>query len=285
MRHKKEYLGAIFLTIGLVACGGGSDTAPEALTPDVAYHGAISYEGMTLVWADEFESDTLDLTAWSYDIGDGCPSLCGWGNNELEYYTSSSENSYLADGNLVIEAKPENIMNAHYSSAKLTTKDKQSFKYGRIDIRAKMPTGQGIWPAIWMLPTENIYGGWPASGEIDIVELVGHEPDKVHGTVHFGPPVGYSQSSGGFASLSSGEFADRFHVFSIIWAEDSIQWLVDDVLYHSITSASTGMNTYPFNEEFYLIMNVAVGGTWPGAPGTQTVFPQTMRVDYVRFFQ
>ena len=136
-----------------------------------------------------------------------------------------------------------------------------------------------------MLPADDVYGGWPTSGEIDIVELVGLEPEKIHGTVHFGPPVGYSQSSGDTYSLPTGDFSDEFHVFSIVWAQDSIQWLVDGVRYHSITRADVGTNTYPFNEEFYLILNVAVGGNWAGAPGAQTVFPQTMMVDYVRVFQ
>lgn len=282
MKYSCYYLGAICLSLGLVACGGssgeGASSGPTGESP-------TSYEGMTLVWADEFESDALDSNSWSYDVGDGCPSLCGWGNNELEYYTASAENSYLADGKLVIVAKPDSIMNSNYSSAKLVTRDKQTFKYGRIDIRAKMPTGRGIWPAIWMLPADNVYGGWPTSGEIDIVELVGHEPEKIHGTVHFGPAVGYSQNSGNSYSLAAGAFADKFHVFSIIWSQDSIQWLVDGVRYHAISRASVGTNTYPFNESFYLILNVAVGGNWPGSPTSETVFPQTMNVDYVRVFQ
>lgn len=285
MKYSSGYLGVIGLSLGLVACGGGSDSSPRDVVSDPTYQSPISYEGMTLVWAEEFESDTLDLSSWSYDTGNGCPSLCGWGNNELEYYTDSPENSYVADGKLVIEAKNESIMGAHYSSAKLVTRDKKTFKYGRIDVRAKMPTGQGIWPAIWMLPAENVYGGWPASGEIDITELVGNEPEKIHGTVHYGSSLGYHQSSGDSYSLAAGDFSDDFHVFSVIWAKDTIQWLVDGVTFHSASRATLGTNTYPFNESFYLIMNVAVGGNWPGSPTDETAFPQTMIVDYVRVFQ
>ena len=291
MKYRNSYLGVMCLSLGLVACGGGSSSSPSSgdVVVDATDASRTSYEGMTLVWADEFESEALDLSSWSYDVGDGCPSLCGWGNNELEYYTSSSDNSYLADGNLVITAKSEHIQNSSYSSAKLITRGKREFKYGRIDVRAKMPTGQGLWPAIWMLPTDNVYGTWPASGEIDIVELVGHEADRVHGTVHFGPAVGVSQNSGSSYSLAAGEFADDFHVFSTVWAEDSIQWLVDGVRYHSISRASVGATVgtenYPFNETFYLIFNVAVGGNWPGAPDGTTELPQSMTVDYVRVFQ
>lgn len=287
MKYTIGYLGAAFLSLGLVACNGGADTRSTGVVtiPDPIDLGSISYEGMTLVWAEEFESDTLDLSSWSYDTGDGCPSLCGWGNNELEYYTDLPENAYLAGGNLVISAKPENIMGSHYSSAKLVTRDKKTFKYGRIDIRAKLPTGQGVWPAIWMLSADNTYGGWPTSGEIDIAELVGHEPAKIHGTAHYGPALGYSQSSGSSYSLTTGDFSDEFHIFSIVWAQDSIQWLVDGVRYHSMSRATVGTNIYPFNESFYLILNVAVGGNWPGTPGDDTVFPQTMIVDYVRVFQ
>lgn len=287
MKYSNSYLGVMCLSLGLAACGGGSSSSSGG--GETTGQSPTSYDGMTLVWADEFEGETLDLSSWSYDIGDGCPSLCGWGNNELEYYTSSSDNSQLIDGQLVITARPENILNSRYSSAKLITRDKREFKYGRIDVRAKMPTGQGLWPAIWMLPADNVFGNWPASGEIDIAELVGHEPEILHGTAHYGPAVGFSQSSGRSYALTEGEFADDFHVFSTIWAEDSIQWLIDGVRYHSITRASVGATVgsenYPFNESFYLILNVAVGGNWPGVPDGSTVFPQSMTVDYVRVFQ
>lgn len=287
------FVGVTVLFLVLTGCGGGStdngtdipEMEPVRLISDIGYQTPTAYSGMTLVWADEFESDSLDLTSWSYDVGDGCPSLCGWGNNELEYYTASSNNAYQTEGKLVIEAKPEVIASSHYTSAKLLTRGKQQFKYGRIDIRAKLPEGQGIWPAVWMLPVDNVYGGWPSSGEIDIAELVGHEPAKIHGTIHFGPSLGYSQSRSGSHTLTEGSFADEFHVFSIIWQEDEIQWLVDDIEYHAISRGDVGTNTYPFNQEFYLIMNLAVGGNWPGAPGDETVFPQSMMIDFVRVFQ
>lgn len=252
---------------------------------DTGYSTPLSYAGYNLVWQDEFSASTLNQNDWTYEIGDGCPNLCGWGNNESQYYTNSTSNCYLTDGKLVIEAKNESFGGRNYTSTRIITKDKQHFKYGRIDIRAKMPEGQGIWPALWLLPNDNVFGGWPASGEIDIMELVGHQPNRTHGTCHFGPDPGNRQLSGNSYSLSSGKFIDEFHVFSIIWEEDKIEWYLDDVKYHEFTLASAGAFNYPFNESFFFIFNIAVGGDWPGQPDNTTNFPQLMLVDYVRVFQ
>lgn len=231
-----------------------------------------------LLWSDEFNGDTLDITKWNYDNGDGCPNLCQWGNNELQYYRS--ENIKVANGNLIITAKKENFSSSSYTSGKIITRGMAGWTYGRFEARMKLPKGQGIWPAFWMLSTENKYGGWPNSGEIDIMELLGHEPNIVHGTVIYGPP--YSSFTEIF-TLASGDFSDDFHLIALEWGNDTFKWSVDNVVYSVKTK--TQINPWaPFDEEFYLILNLAVGGNWPGNPDTTTIFPQTMEVDYVRVY-
>lgn len=242
-----------------------------------------SYPGLTLVWSDEFSGDNINLDNWTHEIGNGSN---GWGNNELEYYTSSSENSYLSDGKLIIEAKKQNISGYNYTSARMISAGKQEFTFGRVDVRAKLPEGQGIWPAIWMLGADIFTQGWPSCGEIDIMELVGHQPSEVHGTAHWGNQGSPSTYQGNGYTLAGGaKFSDEFHVFTIIWETNSIKWLVDDIQFFSITDANVTNTSYPFNDSFFFIMNVAVGGNWPGSPNASTVFPQRMFVDYVRIFQ
>jgi beta-glucanase (GH16 family) len=239
----------------------------------------------TLVWSDEFNGNSLNQNDWSYEIGDGCSiNLCGWGNNELEYYTDRPENLYFQNGNMVIEARKESFSGRNYTSAKIVTRGKRTFKFGRMDIRAKLPKGKGIWPAIWMLPQNSVYGGWPKSGEIDIMEMLGHEPNKVYGTAHFGPGPGSTQFGRNY-TLPSGDFSDNFHVFSINWDRNTIQWLVDGTVFSTFTNADANGATYPFNEDFYFILNLAVGGNWPGSPDATTAFPQQMLVDYIRVYQ
>ncbi len=249
-----------------------------------------SIDDYELVWSDEFDGNSIDESKWSYDLGDGCdisPDLCGWGNNELEYYTDRTENSFIDDGKLVIEAKKEfpfYLGQHEYTSARMVTKNKGDWKYGRIDVRAKMPIGQGLWPAIWMLPTDNVYGGWPKSGEIDIMEYLGNEPSKVFGTIHYGHD-GWRFNSQGI-ELEEGSFAEEFHVFTAIWNEDCIQFQMDGINIGEPNTRSTVLpTTYPFDQEFHLILNVAVGGNLPGNPDASTVFPQKMEVDYVRVYQ
>ncbi|MCC6459333.1 MAG: family 16 glycosylhydrolase [Saprospiraceae bacterium] len=247
--------------------------------PATGYSTPETYAGKTLVWRDEFENNTLDPAAWTFETGAG-----GWGNNELQYYRP--ENTFFAEGKLIIEARKENFSSAAYTSSRLITKGKKEFKFGRIDIRAALPEGQGIWPALWMLGGNISTAGWPACGEIDIMELVGHQPNRVHGTVHYGPSSGQHQQKGSNTALSgTAKFSDAFHVFSIVWAQDKIQWLVDDVQFYEVTAASIAPATYPFNQDFFFIFNVAVGGNWPGSPDGSTNFPQRMIVDYVRVFQ
>lgn len=248
---------------------------------DDGYTTPLSYAGMTLVWNDEFDGTAIDPSAWTHEIGGH-----GWGNNELQYYSDSPSNSRILDGRLLIEVKDQNISGNNYSSARMITAGKKEFQYGRIDIRAKLPSDRGMWPALWMLGTDFWTNGWPVCGEIDIVELVGQQPNRIHGTVHYGPDPVQRQSNGTSTTLSSGEdFSKAFHVFTILWEEDRIEWLVDDQSYHVIEKSDLDPFDYPFNKPFFFIMNVAVGGDWPGPPDATTPFPQYMLVDYVRVFQ
>jgi beta-glucanase (GH16 family) len=235
-----------------------------------------------LVWADEFDGTALDLSKWECQIGNGSG---GWGNNEKEYYRA--ENAVVKDGYLTITAKKESYNNFNYTSARIRTKDKGDWKYGKLEIRAKMPVGKGMWPAIWMMPTDNVYGGWAASGEIDIMEYLGHEANKVHGTLHYGASWPNNKSSGKTYTLANGGFNDDFHTFTLIWEEGKIQWLVDGVLYQTQTSWNTTGHPFPapFDQRFHMILNLAVGGNWPGDPDATTVFPQEFVVDYVRVYQ
>ena len=249
-----------------------------------------SIDAYQMVWSDEFEGSVIDDSKWSYDLGDGCdisPDLCGWGNNELQYYTDGPENSFLSDGKLVIKAIkhiPLYLGEYPFTSARMVTKGKGDWKYGRIDVRAKLPIGQGLWPAVWMLPTENVYGGWPKSGEIDIMENIGNEPQKVLGTIHYGHDFWRFNSQ--YIELEEGTFADDFHVFTVLWNESCIQFQMDGKNIGEPNTRSTVLpTTWPFDQEFHVILNVAVGGNLPGNPDPSTIFPQTMEVDYVRVYQ
>ena len=239
-----------------------------------------------LVWAEEFDTDTLDMGNWEYQIGTGASEgLFSWGNNERQYYTDREENIYLEDNKLHIRALDGDFANRSYTSARIRTKDKADFKYGKFEIRAKVPEGQGMWPAIWMMPTESVYGTWPKSGEIDIMELVGHIPNVVHGTVHYGPDWPNNLEHGGSITKSDGNYSDDFHVYSIIWKPDQIDWFVDGQLYARTTPSHLAPHNWPFDQYFHFILNVAVGGNWPGDPDETTEFPQEMIVDYVRVYE
>ena len=248
---------------------------------DAGYTTPESYPGMTLVWGDEFNSNGApDPSKWTYDLGNG---NWGWGNNELQSYTNSPDNVTVTDGRLFIFARNE----GSYTSARIKTQGIYDFQYGRVDIRAALPIGQGIWPALWMLGSDITTESWPACGEIDIMELVGHQPRLIHGTVHWGPDNGQHQYYGSTGpALSFPEtFATEFHVFSIDWQEDEIKFYLDDVHYHTVTPSNMNGMAYPFNDAFFFIFNVAIGGAWPGDPNETTPFPGFMAVDYVRVFQ
>jgi beta-glucanase (GH16 family) len=248
------------------------------------YDATGNYPGYTLAWSDEFNGTELAADAWGFETGDGCPGLCGWGNNELQYYTPPPNNLFFQDGKMIIEAKAESFGGKNYTSTRLKTQGKKAFKFGRIDIRAILPKGRGVWPAFWLLPQDNVFGGWPRSGEIDLMEYIGSETNRVLGTVHYGPGPGSIYSSKNYI-LPAGTFNDQFHVFSLEWKQDEIKWFVDDNLYATFTKADAGANNYPFNEKFFFLINMAVGGNLPGPPDASTVFPQFLIVDYIRIYQ
>ncbi len=249
-------------------------------TDSAGYTSPLSYPGYTLVWSDEFNGSSVNTNDWNFEIGGN-----GWGNHELEYYTNSSNNAYISNGNLIIEARKETIGSNNYTSARMTTSGKHSFKYGRIDMRAKLPVAPGLWPALWMLGSNISSVGWPACGETDIMELIGSAPNKVVGSIHWAQANGSSGTVNNSYSLTNADFSQQFHVFSLIWKENYIQILVDGIAYMTATNASISSGVWPFNSPSFLIFNVAVGGDWPGSPTSATIFPQRMFVDYVRVFQ
>lgn len=254
----------------------------SVVIPNTGFSTPESYDGMTLLWSDEFDGEQLNSEFWTHEIGNG---EWGWGNNELQFYRT--DNTSIVDGNLVIEARNEFFNGFQYTSSRFITKEKFEFTHGRVDIRARLPEGQGIWPALWMLGENINTVGWPRCGEIDIMEIVGHEPNILHGTVHYANPNGDRIQNGNDTRLTGGKkFSDEYYVFSLEWEEDSIRWYLNNEQYHSVSRGSLGLsNPYPFNEPFFFIFNVAVGGVWPGSPDDSTVFPQHMIVDYIRVFQ
>ena len=262
-----------------------SQPASEPSEPDSGEPDPAEIEGWNLIWRDEFDGNSIDSSKWEHEV-----NAWGGGNNELQYYTASSANSRVIDGKLIIEARAGSYTGDEgtrdYTSARLRTLNKGDWLYGRMEGRMKLPTGQGSWPAFWMLPTDWAYGGWAASGEIDIMELVGHEPSTVHGTLHYGGEWPQNTYSGEGYSIN-GSFADDFHVFAVEWDPGEIRWYVDGVHYQTQTNwySSAGAYPAPFNQRFHIILNVAVGGNWPGNPDATTFFPQLMEVDYVRVYQ
>jgi beta-glucanase (GH16 family) len=244
---------------------------------------SIQAQVPNLVWADEFEGSSLNLTKWEPQIGDGCAEgICGWGNNELQYY--KAENAVVSNGTLKIVAKRERVKAKAYTSARIRTKNLADFTYGRYEARIKLPAGAGLWPAFWMLSTDEPYGGWPQSGEIDIMEFVAAKPETVLGTIHYGPAWPDNQHQGNNFHLYDGRlFTENFHVFAIEWEPGVIRWYVDDILYSVKTKDDVAPYNWPFDHNFHFLLNVAVGGNL-GGPVDDSIFPATMEVDYVRVF-
>ena len=252
------------------------------------YDAPTSYPGYALVWSDEFDGTSLNTANWTHEIGTGS---WGWGNNELQYYRS--QNTTVANGILTIEARKENFGGQQYTSSRLKTQGKQSFQYGRIDVRAVLPEGQGLWPAIWLLGDSISSVSWPACGEIDMMELRGNEPDTISGTAHWqqNPGDGFStyyssDQAGNSPVLSSGTFADEWHVFSIVWDASEIKWYLDGATtpFHVIDITPAQLSE--FQSSFFLLLNVAVGGNFlPNPPANADYFPQRMLIDYVRVYQ
>lgn len=250
----------------------------DSYTAELVEDGYITpaeYPSMTLVWADEFDGNNLNAEWWTHELG-----ATGWGNNELQNYTNAKENSFVKDGVLTIKAIKNNYNNT-YTSARLITKGKKEFTYGRIDIRAKMPVGKGIWPALWMLGGNISTVGWPSCGEIDIMEYLGHDSLTTYGTVHYNDG-GHKYIGGNKKTTSNESYNQKYHVFSIIWQENSIDWYVDYKKYFSVNNTSVKFEAFRMPQFF--IFNVAVGGNWPGYPDATTKFPQSMEVDYIRVF-
>jgi beta-glucanase (GH16 family) len=240
-----------------------------------------------LVWADEFEGSEVDTSKWELMLGTGTNYglPAGWGNSERQYY--QAENATVAEGFLTITAKEETVGSNSYTSARMRTLGMGEWTYGRMEMRARLPIGQGLWPAFWMLPSDLRYGGWAASGEIDIMEYVGHEPEWAYGTIHYGarwPNNSFSQSG---YELPNGTFHDDFHVLAVEWERGEIRWYVDDTHYGTKAEwfSTDGPFPAPFDVDFHLLLNLAVGGNWPGPPDSTTSFPQELAVDYVRVYQ
>ena len=234
-----------------------------------------------LIWSDEFDGDTLNLDNWSYEIGDGCTEgICGWGNNELQVYDEAS--TTVSDGTLKITARPDPANPGRYTSSRIISRDKQDFTYGRMEARIKVPAGAGTWPAFWMLSTDEVYGGWPQSGEIDIMEYVGRESNQVLGTIHYGQPFPNNSFTNAAIDLAE-PIAEDFHEFAVEWEENEIRWFFDDVLYSTKTPADLDGQRWPFDQDFFFILNLAIGGTL-GGPVASGIFPAVLEVDYVRVY-
>ena len=273
-------LPLLLALIALLSCGGGGGTTATPPPPP----GGSTW---VLAWSDEFDGpngSTPDPAKWTYDLGGG-----GWGNGELETYTNRAQNVQIQDGNLVITALRETYTGSdgitrNYTSARLKTQGLFAQSSGRFEARIKIPAGQGLWPAFWMLGNDIGSHGWPTCGEIDVMENVGKQPSTIYSTIH-GP--GYSGSNGISASvnLSTGKFSDDFHVYAAEWEGTQIRFYLDGQLYATRTSSDLPQGTvWVFDHPFFLILNVAVGGNWPGSPDGTTVFPQKMLVDYVRAY-
>ena len=297
------------LLVAITACGGGgggsgtTTVAPPPPSPPppppinenidnptltVAENSEVSPgDSLTLVWSDEFNAVQLDPEVWFFETGDGSQyGIPGWGNNELQYYLPA--NTWLENGLLTIEARSEPAKGFDYTSARINTRDRFAFRYGRIEARMRLPGGQGLWPAFWLLPQDDVYGTWAASGEIDIMEAVnlgGTGGNEVHGTIHYGgawPNNAFSSET----YLVPADATTEFHTYAIEWDAAEIRWYVDDVLYamRNFWHSTGGSFPAPFDQPFYILVNVAVGGNFPGSPDAGTEFPATMEIDWVRVY-
>ncbi|MCX2739991.1 glycoside hydrolase family 16 protein [Pontibacter anaerobius] len=282
-QRARHFLTLILLPLLITSCGSKSDDPnplPPAPRPQAPQDKNWTFEA-TPVWADEFDyTGKPDNSKWGYDIGGN-----GWGNNELQYYTDKNSNASVADGILTITARKEQMEGRSYTSARLVTKNKGDFKYGRFEIKAKLPTGRGTWPAIWMLPTDWAYGEWPKSGEIDIMEHVGYDQNTVHITVH---TEAYNHGKGTQRGNSKviETASTAFHLYRVDWTPYSIRGFIDDQKVFEFVNDGKGYSTWPFDKRFHLLLNIAVGGNWGGSKGVDPdVYPQTMEVDYVRVYK
>lgn len=236
-----------------------------------------------IIWADEFSGSSLDESKWNYQTGDGCAEdICGWGNGELQSYQEA--NVAVSNGTLKITAQKQRIRGSKYTSGRINSKGKGDFSYGRMEALIKLPVGDGLWPAFWMLSTDEPLGGWPQSGEIDIMEFTASQPDEIYGTIHYGDPSPANQFQGNDFILSNGTFPEAYHEFAIEWEAGEIRWYMDGILYSTKTTADVAPFNWPFdNNNFHFLLNVAVGGTL-GGPVNDNMLPATMEIDYVRVY-
>jgi len=230
-----------------------------------------------LVWADEFNGSELNLNSWNYELGDGCPNLCGWGNNERQIYTK--ENHRLEDGKLIITARKEGDK---YTSTRITTQGKHEFQYGRMEARAKLPRGTGLWPAFWMLGSNITEVGWPQSGEIDILEYVGRAPGEIFTTLHTKAAHGDNGTS---KTTAIPNIEEGFHTYAADWTPDAITFYFDDQEVFKFAPEDKTEAVWPFNQPFYFIINMAIGGNFGGPGVDDSIFPQEFVVDYVRVYK
>lgn len=279
-----------FIIVALISVIAFSGCGKEVISYDVAEEDVPSIDGYTLLWHDEFNGDTLDTSIWGKEV-----HKPGWVNNELQSYTSSDENIFIKDGNLVIKALKTVDENGKesYTSGRIRTRYKKEFTYGRVEVRAKVPKGRGLWPAAWLMPaSDEKYGQWPLGGEIDIMEILGHETNKTYSTIHFGLP--HSQSGNNYRTpVGEPDFSEEFHVFSVEWEPGEMRFYCDDQPVHTVNKWYTAYYRQvpapfpaPFDSDFYVILNLAVGGDWPGKPNEYTDFDNAeYYVDYVRVYQ
>lgn len=230
-----------------------------------------------LVWQEEFNGDALNERVWNFELGDGCPNICGWGNNEKQIYTK--DNHSLKNGNLVINVLKQGD---GYTSTRITTAGKKEFQYGRMEVRAKIPTGKGIWPAFWMLGSNIKQVGWPKCGEIDILEYVGREPHEIFTSLHTQDSHGNTINT---QKTKISNIEEGFHLYAIDWTKDRIEFFVDNKSVYTFAPEIKNENIWPFNQPFYFIINVAVGGNFGGHDVDNSIFPQEFVVDYIRVYQ
>jgi len=280
MKNINIYIIAIGL-LNVISCSGKNDVEqPYFELPKLEDKGWTFTT--TPSWSDEFDYEGLPATAkWGYDTGTGTN---GWGNNELQYYTNSLSNAKVADGKLTITAKKESMGGRNYTSSRLISKGKGDFLYGRIEVKAKLPAGKGTWPAIWMLPTDWAYGGWPNSGEIDIMEHVGYDPNMVHISTHtlaYYFKINTQKTSKKTIPTATSDF----HLYRVDWTPYAIRGFIDNVKIFEFINENKGFEVWPFDKKFHILLNVAVGGDWGGSQGIDdNAFPAAMEIDYVRVY-
>lgn len=276
------FTAPIALLLSLTSCSGGGEGDPIITPPKPVEQVDKNWKfESTATWSDEFDYDGLPATAkWDYDLGGS-----GWGNNEKQNYTNSIANGSVGNGMLTITAKKESSGSMAYSSARLVTRNKMDVLYGRIEVKAKLPSGKGTWPAIWMLPTDRAYGDWPKSGEIDIMEHVGYDQDNVHFTTH-SEAYYFKINTQKSSTKKIAGVSTAFHTYRVDWTPYAIRGYFDGEKVFEFVNEGKTYKEWPFDKRFHLLLNVAVGGDWGGAQGIDdTIFPQKMEIDYVRYFK